>query len=151
MVAGLGVSLSSLKKVLIISSVFSLSRLTFLLTPRGWAWKIALGLYGFSLTPLIVGRERFRRQGRETSQSEGLGRAAWLLIFLRLRGVPPLPGFYFKLEVLRELLFLKGVGVRMLRFIFGRLVFIYIYLGVMFKPLLKARRHPDKGGRAINK
>ena len=119
------------KKLYIFSSVFFLGAV--LITPilRGGGWKKLLFIYCFIFYSIA-----FLRGGeKELSLTRGLGRRGeikllWLGVILIIRGVPPLPGFYLKLEIV-SLIWARKEIIVLQFFLLGTALFLFIYVSLI--------------------
>ena len=93
-------SIVSVKKIVVVSSTYFIIALVGLLPSTGFQWKVVFFVYSLTLAPLflLLGPGPRRRQG-QGKPSAGV-RCGWALVLGTLAGIPPLPGFFLKLEVL---------------------------------------------------
>jgi len=98
---------------------------------QGAGWKKLLFLYFFIFSSFsrIAGREKEFRNLNRGATRWGL-KLFWLIMALTIRGVPPFPGFFLKLEILS---LLSNVGESFVAFAFlgARGGFLYIYVTFM--------------------
>ena len=125
-----------IKKIFILSSVFFLGALILTTTVGGWGWKGLLALYFgvFFSFSILEGGEKGAPRGAPATNSADLS-FSWLVVILSLRGVPPFPSFFLKLEVLRSL-WRHSEVLRGLIFILRGGVFLYIYVTLLLWFLL---------------
>jgi len=131
-----GLLVKQIKKIFILSSVFFLGAILLATLLGGWGWKRLLVLYFrvFFSFSILEGGEKGAPRGapRANSVDRALG---WLIVILSLRGIPPFPRFFLKLEVLRSLWEHAETLVRLI-FILRGGVFLYIYITLLFWFLL---------------
>ena len=125
-------TLVSVKKIALISSTYFLIALIGLLPLSGVQWKIIFLVYSLTLIPLLLLLRAGprRRQGRGKPRVRvGLG---WALILGTLAGIPPLPGFFLKLEIL--LVYLRSTELVVgLVFLLSGVLLIRMYLSILIK------------------
>lgn len=94
-------------------------------------------VYSLTLIPLLLLLRAGprRRQGRGKPRvREGLG---WALILGTLAGIPPLPGFFLKLEIL--LVYLRSTELAVgLVFLLSGVLLIRMYLSILIKSFHEA-------------
>jgi len=125
-----------LKIVIIISSTFNLIAILSTFSIRGHKWLRLLILYLISTIPIILFRGIVNlKNGAAKSINRKLSSGLGVLILLRMMGVPPLPGFFFKVEVL-ALIIIEGnyfLGTALVTGVGGMLA---AYLGLAVKNLV---------------
>lgn len=134
--AMLGLLIKQAKKLFVVSSIFFLGALVLRVSLGGWKWKGLLLIYLviFLTLSYFIGGESVAPGSllRFSSKEEKLN---WLFVLLVLRGVPPFPGFFLKLEVLS--FFLHTEIWLIVVFVVARALFLFIYLGLMLWVTLK--------------
>ena len=144
----------NVKKVFLISSLYFLRALVLATALGGWRWKVLLWLYSCVFASFSV-----LRGGEKASPSSTPGGVAleslggWLVVILFLRGLPPLPAFFLKLELFSSFCG-QGELFQGLIFMLLRGGFIYIYVTllsrlVLFRVTLKRRSPKYKTGAII--
>ena len=125
-----------LKIVIIISSTFNLIAILSTFSIRRHKWLRLLILYLISTIPIILFRGIVNlKNGAAKSINRKLSSGLGVLILLRMMGVPPLPGFFFKVEVL-ALIIIEGnyfLGTALVTGVGGMLA---AYLGLAVKNLV---------------
>lgn len=124
-----------LKKLIIYSSLFIGGILLFLLTFQ-FDWIKFLLVYRLITFPIFAYGKNLSSKKNSAAEREVINhRGIWVwLIFLNLGGIPPLPGFFLKLN------FLASVNLAILEliiFITTSIILLYIYLGLGFRALIK--------------
>ena len=144
-----GLVLKQVKKIFVVSSVFFLGALIISATLRGWGWKALLCVYFrvFASFAIIFGGEKSTTGGSPGANSTE-ARRRWFLIMLFLRGIPPFPAFWIKVEVVRGIVAVGEILQRLVFILCGG-VFIYIYVSliswfVLLRARLKTRRAKSK-------
>jgi len=130
-------TLVSLKKIVLISSTNFIIALIGLFPFIRLQWKPVFLMYTFSLIPLFViltpGPRSEGGRGKPTVRS----RLGWVLVLGTLAGVPPLPGFFIKLEVL--LVLLRHIEwVVGLIFLLRGVLLVRMYMSILIKSLHEA-------------
>ena len=122
--------------MIIISSTFNLIAILSTFSIRGHKWLRLLILYLISTIPIILFRGIVNlKNGAAKSINRKLSSGLGVLILLRMMGVPPLPGFFFKVEVL-ALIIIEGnyfLGTALVTGVGGMLA---AYLGLAVKNLV---------------
>ena len=124
---GLSLYVKQIKKLFVFSSVFFLAALILRARIGSWKWKRVLLLYLFvflSICNFIGGELRTAPASAGALASREIRN--WLFILLVLRGLPPFPGFFLKLEVASFLL-KEEERFLVLTFFLRGAVFLYIY------------------------
>jgi len=123
------------KKIIVVSSTFSLIGLILLAETSFFKWKLVFGLYTVTLLPVA------RIRGGDTQASyvaplgqQGLEGTCWSLVIIYLRGLPPMPGFLLKLEIVLSLVSMSEWLARLL-FLGGGVFLLYLYIGLLLKRL----------------
>ena len=129
----LAIKFLELKIVVIISSTFNLIAMFSVYCLTDHKWLELLVLYIISTVPIMFmrGIVNLKNSGAKSVNRKlacGLG----VLILLRMIGIPPLPGFFFKLEVLR-LRIIAGRYFLRTSFILGVSGILIAYLGLTVK------------------
>jgi len=134
--AVLGLLIKQAKKLFVVSSIFFLGALVLRVSLGGWKWKGILSIYFVIFLTLryLIGGERVA-PGSLLGFSRKEEKLNWLFVLLVLRGVPPFPGFFLKLEALS--FFLHTEMWLMLVFVVARALFLFIYLGLILWVTLK--------------
>lgn len=125
------------KQIFILSSVFFLGGLVLATALGGWGWKALLFLYFsvfFSFTVFWGGEKNSSGSSPRANSQERAAR--WLVIILFLRGIPPFPAFFLKLEMVRRLLRQRARAWALI-FLLTRGVFLYIYSSLLCWLLLE--------------
>lgn len=120
-----------LKKLFLLSSIFFLRAISLAPILGGGRWKSLLVLYSFIFCWLASynGGEQGNLRNSPLTASSSL-KVAWIWLMLVVRGVPPFPGFLLKLEIVC-LVFRRGGVLAVLRFLIGRILFIYVYFSLL--------------------
>jgi len=125
-----------LKIVIIISSTFNLIAILSTFSIRGHKWLRLLILYLISTIPIILFRGVVNlKNGAAKSINRKLSSGLAVLILLRIIGVPPLPGFFFKVEVL-ALIIIEGNYFLRSALVTGVGGMLAAYLGLAVKNLV---------------
>ena len=126
-----GLAIKQVKKIFVLSSVFFLGALVLSTVLGGWGWKPLLFLYFgvFASFAVLAGGEKGPSRGAPGSNSIQASRG-WLLVILLLRGIPPFPAFWMKVEVVRGVMVMQE-PVQAIIFILCGGVFIYIYVSLI--------------------
>ena len=92
------------------------------------------------LAPIIIrASEGLQRERRGATSPRGPALLVWLILILRLRGIPPLGGFIFKIDFFYVLV--RGrAGMGLARFMAGRMIFMYLYITLLVRLLLKTSK-----------
>lgn len=125
-------SLISVKKIVLISSTYFLMALVGLLPFTGMQWKVIFLVYSLTLVPLLLLLRAGPRCRGGPGKPEARVSLGWALILGTLAGIPPLPGFFLKLEILivllRHLELVAG-----LVFLLRGVLLIRMYLSILMK------------------
>jgi len=125
-----------LKIVIIISSTFNLIAILSTFSIRRHKWLRLLILYLISTIPIILFRGIVNlKNGAAKSINRKLSSGLGVLILLRMIGVPPLPGFFFKVEVL-ALIIIEGNYFLRSALVTGVGGMLAAYLGLAVKNLV---------------
>lgn len=125
-----------LKIVIIISSTFNLIAILSTFSIRRHKWLRLLILYLISTIPIILFRGIVNlKNGAAKSINRKLSSGLGVLILLRMMGVPPLPGFFFKVEVL-ALIIIEGNYFLRSALVTGVGGMLAAYLGLAVKNLV---------------
>jgi len=136
----------TLKVLIVFSSVFFMMGVLGTTAQSRTNWIVLFFIYSIIFSPLVTlegGQNIFSLGGRSLISLRDIG--AWLILLLRLSGVPLLPGFILKLEFL--LLWFKGWELFLLfRFILSSIGFIYLYVSVALNLVSKTGGLNSFGG-----
>jgi len=121
----------SLKKVIVLSSTYTLIAIISAILLIGYKWKTLLILYLISLTPLIsisgfITGSTLRPKILEDKTTL----IVWLILIISLLGVPPLPGFLLKFDIRLRLIYSNFWGISAV-FNFTSGILIYIYMNIL--------------------
>jgi len=126
------ITLVSVKKIALISSTYFLMALIGLLPFSRIQWKVIFLVYSLTLIPLFLlfrGGPRRRQDRGKPGVRVSLG---WALVLGTLAGLPPLPGFFLKLEIL--LVFLRNIEFAAgLVFLLSGVLLVRIYISILIK------------------
>lgn len=125
-------SQKNIKKIVGLSSIFSLGWILISFDLREIIWPQFIGGYGAGLLVLLTSA-RVSSHGIRQDFSKSLKRAnlAMLILgILMLRGIPPFIGFFLKILILSYLI-QKRVFLSLVFLVF-RLLFIFVYLNIAF-------------------
>lgn len=130
-------SIVSVKKIVVVSSTYFIIALVRLLPSTGLQWKVVFFVYSLTLAPLflLLGPGPRRREG-QGKPSAGV-RCGWALVLGTLAGIPPLPGFFLKLEVLLVFLGHLEWGVRV-TFLLRGVLLVRMYMSILIKSFHEA-------------
>jgi NADH:ubiquinone oxidoreductase subunit 2 (subunit N) len=121
----------SLKKLLGYSSIFIS---VWLLLGRGQLSLVGEYLLAYILGLVLVIRVVEQTRGTHLREMGGFNRIKILVLMgalLRIRGIPPLLGFFVKLEILYEALNLAS-WVVLISLVGGSMIYIYVYMRVFY-------------------
>jgi len=131
--------LKNLKKIIIMSSTFIIMSILAAILIKARDWKGLMALYTLTFVPLLAvnGRDsgnggRPKRSGDETLT------ATWLLLIANLVGIPPLPGFFIKLDIRIGLISRARWGA-ILIFNLGAGVIVFIYVSFLMSKISEPR------------
>jgi len=124
--------LVSVKKIVLISSTYFLMAVVGLLPLTRMQWKVIFLVYCLTLAPLLL----LLRAGPRCRGSRGKPEAGvslgWALVLGTLAGIPPLPGFFLKLEIL--IVFLGHLELMAgLIFLLRGVLLIRMYISILIK------------------
>jgi len=141
--------MKQVKSVVIISSVFNLIAILSSFTLSYHKWKILLLMYSVSSLPIIFlrGLANFNNLSIKTLSSKASS-IMGLLIMRRIIGIPPLPGFFFKIDIVTSLIssgawslrgsFISGSGAILLAYLS-----IILVRGIAFSSISLAPRNQN--------
>ena len=129
------VQIKTLKGILIISSTYILMAVITVTIIISYKWKFLLGLYSVSLIPILSlgGWTKGGRRGPKILE-ELSSQLSWLVLIVRILGLPPTPGFLLKVDISSTLIFL-GLLIPVVIFNLGSGALIYIYLGLIISKI----------------
>jgi NADH:ubiquinone oxidoreductase subunit 2 (subunit N) len=126
------ISQKNIKKILGLSSIFSLGWILVSFELRKTIWLQFILGYGARLA-ILLGRLILRNQGVSQNFNKDLGSShlvIFFLGFLMLRGIPPFIGFFLKILILFNLTHLRLILV--LLFLVFSVILIFVYLNITF-------------------
>jgi len=128
----------SIKKVIILSSVFNLGALLVTIGYSRFKWKILLLIYLLIRAPIICLEGLLERHRRGLKARVPLFKGGMLgTILFSIAGLPPLAGFFFKVEVI-NVLWLRCSGTLMARFLVGSCGIVLVYVAILIKTALRS-------------
>jgi len=120
-----------LKKLIVLSSTYTLIAIISAILLVGYKWKTLLILYFISLAPLISINGLIRGNIiRPKVLEDKTTLIVWLVLIMSLLGVPPLPGFLLKFDIRLTLLYSNFWGISAI-FNFTSGIIIYIYINII--------------------
>lgn len=124
-----------IKKLIIYSSLFIGGILLFLLTYQ-FDWIKFLVVYSLITLPIFTYNKNLSLKKNCSIEEEASRRGGvWVwLLFLNLGGIPPLPGFFLKLNFITSINF---AFLELILFLTTSIVLLYIYLRLGFRRLIK--------------
>lgn len=132
--------MKSLKKIVIISSTYTIMRILVAILLISYKWKTLIILYSVSLSPLIgirglVGGSLIRPKVQENK----IVLIIWLLVIWGLLGVPPLPGFLLKLDISLRMIHYHLWGYSAV-FNLSSGILMYIYINIIILKVVSSPR-----------
>ena len=123
----------SLKKLIILSSTYTLIAIISAILLVRYKWKTLIILYFITLAPLITITGSLRGNVvRPKSLEDKTALILWLVLFIGLLGVPPLPGFLIKLDIRLTIVHSDFWGISVLfNFRSGMLIYMYINIIIL--------------------
>ena len=129
--AFLSLSFSSLKKIIVISSTFFSIAILLIILFTSFKWKFLFLIYCFMLLPLLNLSRRLSPEFKMFS-SDFIFMIQWTIVVGFLRGIPPMPAFFLKLEIFLTLL----VNIEFFLsffFLITRVFILYVYISIFLK------------------
>ena len=123
----------SLKKIIVLSSTYTLIAIISAILLIGYKWKTLLILYLISLTPLIsINGFIAGRTLRPKILEDKTTLIVWVILVISLLGVPPLPGFLLKFDIRISLIYSNFWGISaVFNFMSGMLIYMYINIIIL--------------------
>jgi len=129
--AFLRLSLSSLKKIIVISSTFFSMAILLIVLFTSFKWKFLFVIYCFMLLPLLHLSRSLVPEFKIFS-SNFIFMVQWTMVVGFLRGMPPMPAFLLKLEIFLTLLVNIEFFLRFF-FLITRVFILYVYISIFLK------------------
>ena len=131
--------LKNLKKIVIMSSTFIIMSILAAILIKARDWKGLMALYTLTFVPLLaVSRRDSGSGGRPKRSGDEILTATWLLLMANLVGIPPLPGFFIKLDI-RIGLISRAMWGAILIFNLGAGVIVFIYVTFLMSKISEPR------------
>jgi len=131
--------LKNLKKIIIMSSTFIIISILAAILIKGRDWKGLMALYTLTFIPLLgVSRRDSGNGTRPKRPGDEILTATWLLLIANLVGIPPLPGFFIKLEI-RIGLISGAMWGAIFIFNLGAGVIVFMYVSFLIRKLSYSR------------
>ena len=129
--AFLRLSFSSLKKIIVISSTFFSIAILVIILLTSFKWKFLFIIYCFMLLPLLHLSGSLGPEFKIFS-SNFIFMVQWTIVVGFLRGIPPMPAFFLKLEIFLTLLVNTEFFLSFF-FLITRVFMLYVYISVFLK------------------
>lgn len=121
-------TLKNLKKIIIMSSTFIMISILAAILIKARDWKGLIALYTLTFIPLLTVTRRDSGNGAHPKRpGDELLTATWLLLMANLVGIPPLPGFFIKLDI-RIGLISRAMWGAILIFNLGAGIIVFMYV-----------------------
>ena len=131
--------LKNLKKIIIMSSTFIMISVLAAILIKARDWKGLIALYTLTFIPLLaVNRTDSGNGARPKRPGDEILTATWLLLIANLIGIPPLPGFFIKLEI-RIGLISRAMWGAIVIFNLGAGVIVFIYVSFLISKISEPR------------
>ena len=131
--------LKNLKKVIIMSSTFIIISILAAILIKARDWKRLIALYTLTFVPLLaVNRGETGSRARPKNSGDEIITLIWVLLMANLIGIPPLPGFFVKLDISLGLISARIWGA-LLMFNLSAGVMVFIYVTFLIRKVTEAR------------
>ena len=132
-------TLKNLKKIIIMSSTFTMISILAAILIKARDWKGLIALYTLTFIPLLaVNRRDSGNSTRPKRPGDDILTATWLLLITNLVGIPPLPGFFIKLDIRIGLMSRARWGA-ILIFNLGAGVIVFVYVTFLIRKISETR------------